>query len=94
MIKFSEDALHYIQGKNSPVFIDMPSFKSACCCAVDVPPAVRFGKPSDVSDYTRQDDQGVTLYFPHCLPNPDSLTIDTQNFLFFRSLVINGWKTI
>ena len=42
----------------------------------------------------RQDAQGVTLYIPNCLPDPDSLTIDTQNFLCFRSLVIEGWKTI
>ena len=94
MIKFSEDALHYIQGKNSPVFIDMPSFKSACCCAVGVPPAVHFGEPSDVSGYTRQDAQGVTLYIPNCLPDRDALTIDTQNFLGFRSLILDGWKMI
>ena len=94
MIKFSEDALHYIQGKNSPVFIDMPSFKSACCCAVGVPPAVRFGEPSDVSGYTRQDAQGVTRYIPNCLPDRDALTIDTQNFLGFRSLILDGWKMI
>jgi hypothetical protein len=76
------------------VFIDMPSFKSACCCAVGVPPAVRFGEPSDVSGYTRQDAQGVTLYIPNCLPDRDALTIDTQNFLGFRSLILDGWKMI
>ena len=40
MIKFSEDALNYIRGKDSPVFIDVPSVKSACCCAVGEPPAL------------------------------------------------------
>lgn len=94
MIKFSEDALNYIRGKDSPVFIDVPSVKSACCCAVGEPPAVRFGKPSDISGYTRQDAHGVTLYIPNCLPDRDALSIDTQNFLGFRTLVLDGWKLI
>ena len=97
MVKFSEDALNYIRGKDSSVFIDVPSFKSACCCAVGEPPAVRFGKPSDISAYTRQEAQGVTLYIPNCIQAHESLTsltIDTQNFLGFRTLVLDGWKLI
>jgi len=93
LIKFSEDALDYIRGKNSPVFIDL-SYKVGCCVAVDEAPVVRFGVPADLSGYTRQDAQDVTLYIPSGLPDPDSLTIDTQNFLGFRSLVIDGWKLI
>lgn len=94
MITFSEDALNYVRERNSPVFIDAPTYKRACCSPVMESPAVRFGEPSDVSGYTRQDAQGVTLYIPKGLPNPDALTIDTQNFLGFRSLVIDGWKLI
>ena len=94
MITFSEDALNYVREKNSSVFIDMPYKVSGCCFDVTESPAVRFGVPTDVSGYTRQEAQGVTLYVPDCLPDPDSLTIGTQNFLGFRSLVIDGWKLI
>lgn len=92
MITFSEDALSYVGEKNSPVFIDVPYKVSGCCFDMTECPAVRFGEPSNASEYTRQDSQGVTLYVPNCLPDSDTLTIRTRNLLGFRSLVIDGWK--
>ena len=92
LIKCSKDALAYVGEKKSPVFIDLPYKVTGCCFDMTECPAVRLGEPANVADYTRQDSQGVTLFVPNCLSDPDALTIRTRNFLGFRSLVIDGWK--
>ena len=92
MIKISEDALAYVEERNSPLFIDVPYKVSGCCFDMTECPAVRFGAPAKSAEYTKQTLQGVTLYIPNCLSDHGTLTIRTRRFLGFRSLVIDGWK--
>lgn len=92
MITFSEEALAYVGEKKSSVLVDTPYKVSGCCFDMTECPAVRFGEPKNPDDYTRHDQQGITLYLPKCLPDPTALSIGVRNLLGFRSLVINGWK--
>jgi hypothetical protein len=94
LIAFSEEALAFVEEKQSPVFIDLPYTIRGCCFRMTECPAVRFGKPEKSFGYIRQDSQGVTLYVPASLSDSDSLTIRMRNFLGFRSLVIDGWKPV
>jgi hypothetical protein len=94
LITFSEEALAFVEEKQSPVFIDYPYTLRGCCVSMAECPSVRFGKPTGFGNYIRQNIQGVTLYVPDCMSGNDSLTIRMRNFLGFRSLFIDGWKPI
>jgi len=92
VITFSEEALAYVEEKNSPLYIDVPYKVSGCCFDMTECPAVRFGEPPKTTDYTRCTEQGVTLYVPNCMPDHGPLTIRTRSIFGFKSLVIDGWR--
>lgn len=94
MITLSEDAVAYVEEKNSSLFIDVPYKVSGCCFDMTDCPAVNFGEPREVSDYTKQTIDGVTVFVPKSLPTENPLVIRTRTFLGFRQLVIDGWRLI
>ena len=94
MITLSEDALAFIEKKNSPLYIDIPHTVSGCCFEITDCPSVRFGEPHKLSDYTKQTTQGVTVFVPNCFPSKDSFVIRTRSFFGFQRLAIDGWRLI
>jgi hypothetical protein len=94
MITLSEDALAFIEMKNSPLVIDIPHTVSGCCFEITDCPSVRFGEPKNLADYTKQTMQGVTVFVPNSFPDNNSLTIRTRSFLGFQRLAIDGWRLL
>jgi hypothetical protein len=94
MITISEDALALIEEKQSPLFIDIPHEVRSCCFDMTECPAVRFGEPGRVSDYTRQTIQNATVYVPGCFPENGAFVIRSRSFFGFKRLVLSGWRLI
>lgn len=92
MITLSEDALAYIEEKNSSLFIEPPYKVSGCCFDMTDCPAVNFGEPRQADDYTKQTISGVTVFVPNTFPTDNPVVIRTRSFLGFRQLVIDGWR--
>jgi hypothetical protein len=92
MITLSEDALAFIEKKNSPLVIDMPHTVSGCCFEITDCPSLRFGEPIKHADYTKQTLQGVTVFVPNCFPETSSLVIRMRSFLGFQRLALDGWR--
>ncbi|WP_376741996.1 CC/Se motif family (seleno)protein [Sporomusa sp. GT1] len=56
-------------------------------------PAVRLGQPHNPEKYSLEEIQGVTVYIPYELPDIP-LTIALNRFLWFKNLVIEGWRLV
>lgn len=91
MIRFSEEAIAFVNEKGSSVLIDSPYTVRGCCFRLTECPTIRFGQPVDPETHIRKDVQGLELYVPKGLPER-ALTVGLRNFLGFRSLFIDGWK--
>jgi len=94
MITIAPDALALIEAKQSPLFIDVPHALSGCCFEMTECPAVRFGEPTSLADYTRQTIQNATVYVPGCFPEEGDFVIRSRNFLGFKRLALGGWRLI
>ena len=94
MLKFSEDALALVGEKNSPLFIDLPRTISNCCFEITECPAVNFGEPRQLDQYTRKTIQGAVVYVPSCIPDSAPLVIRIRNLFGFKRLVIDGWGIV
>jgi hypothetical protein len=92
MITLSEDALAYVEEKNTSLFIDVPYKVSGCCFDMTDCPAVNFGEPRQVAEYTKQTISGVTVFVPNSFPSDNPVVIRTRSFLGFRQLVLDGWR--
>jgi hypothetical protein len=94
MITISEEALALIEEKQSPLFIDIPHAVRGCCFEMTDCPAVRFGEPKQLADYTRQTIQNATVYVPGCFPDDGAYVIRSRSFFGFRRLALSGWRLI
>ncbi len=94
MITISEDALAFIEEKQSTLFIDIPHTVSGCCFEVTDCPSIRFGEPKKLSEYRKQSIQSATVYVPSCFPENGTFVIRAKSFLGFKRLVLSGWRLI
>lgn len=84
MITISEDALAFIEEKQSTLFIDIPHTVSGCCFEVTDCPSIRFGEPKKLSEYRKQSIQSATVYVPSCFPENGTF-VSGQEFPRFQA---------
>ena len=85
-----DDAKRKIETKNADT-VHCFLFMCASWGGTHLDPTVRVGMPSQVADFDKFENNGITVYVKKGTPCPSgTLTIKTGSFLWFEKLMVEG----
>lgn len=91
MLTISPEAVTFIRGRGSAIYLDLPKMITNCCFDFQECPSVRRGEPRDLREFEVRIIEGVTVFVPRRLPEMP-LTIEVSSFLGIKRLVVEGWS--
>lgn len=86
MLILMPEAIQFIKEKQQPIYLDHPPLEGANSQMRVKAPAVKFGIPQQLSDFTVQQEHGVTVYVPRGLELVQ-ITIELSGIICFKKLM-------
>ena len=90
MFTITPEAKAYTLDNGGSLFLEYV-ITGGCEIPYQPEPTVRFGKPRKQDQYRKDTIDGLTVFIPRRLPE-EELVIGMASFLWFKKLVIEGWR--
>lgn len=92
-IKIDAKTQNYILKTGGIITID--NFKTGRCWVSVAMPGVRFGEPESISNFNLYKKEGISIYISKSLElSENTIHIQFNSFLFFKSLNVYGFKIL
>ena len=91
MFTITPEAKAYTLDNGGSLFLEYFTVTGGCEIPYHPGPTVRIGKPRKQDQYRQETIDGLTVFIPRRLPE-EELVIGMVSFLWFKKLVIEGWR--